>query len=79
MGKGKRAKTVQEAKRAVLDEALKMAEEDVETNRKIGAHGLKLFKDGDIVLTHCNPGSLATVAFGTALGVIRRLWNLANA
>ena len=59
MGKGK------------LDEALKMAEEDVETNRKIGANGLKLFKDGDIVLTHCNAGSLATVAFGTALGVIR--------
>jgi methylthioribose-1-phosphate isomerase len=71
MGKGKRAKTVQEAKRAVLDEALKMAEEDVETNRKIGVHGLKLFQDGDIVLTHCNAGSLATVAFGTALGVIR--------
>ena len=71
MGKAIQAKTVQEAKRAVLDEALKMAEEDVETNRKIGAHGLKLLKDGDIVLTHCNAGSLATVAYGTALGVIR--------
>lgn len=71
MGKGTRAKTVQEAKRAVLNEALKMAEEDIETNRKIGAHGLKLLKDGDIVLTHCNAGSLATVAYGTALGVIR--------
>lgn len=71
MAKGMQAKTVQEAKRAVLDEALKMAEEDVETNRKIGAHGLKLFKDGDMVLTHCNAGSLATVAYGTALGVIR--------
>ena len=71
MGKGMNAKTVQEAKRAVLNEALKMAEEDVETNRKIGAHGLKLFKDGDMVLTHCNAGSLATVAYGTALGVIR--------
>jgi methylthioribose-1-phosphate isomerase len=71
MAKGMQAKTVQEAKRAVLDEALKMAEEDVETNRKIGGHGLKLFKDGDMVLTHCNAGSLATVAYGTALGVIR--------
>lgn len=71
MGKGTRAKTVQEAKRGVLNEALKMAEEDIETNRKIGAHGLKLLKDGDIVLTHCNAGSLATVAYGTALGVIR--------
>jgi methylthioribose-1-phosphate isomerase len=71
MGKGTRAKTVQEAKRAVLNEALKVAEEDIETNRKIGAHGLKLLKDGDSVLTHCNAGSLATVAYGTALGVIR--------
>lgn len=71
MGKGLRAKTLEEAKRAVLNEALKMAQEDIETNRKIGAHGLKLFQDGDIVLTHCNAGSLATVAYGTALGVIR--------
>ncbi len=71
MEKGMRAKTLEEAKRAVLNEALKMAQEDIETNRKIGAHGLKLFQDGDIVLTHCNAGSLATVAYGTALGVIR--------
>ena len=71
MGKGKVAKTVQEAKSAMLNEALKMAEEDIETNRKIGEYGLKLFQDGDIVLTHCNAGSLATVAYGTALGVIR--------
>jgi methylthioribose-1-phosphate isomerase len=71
MGKSMRAKTIHEAKRAVLNEALKMAKEDIETNRKIGAHGLTLLNDGDIVLTHCNAGSLATVAYGTALGVIR--------
>ena len=71
MGKGMRAKTIYEAKKAVLNEALKMAKEDIETNRKIGAHGLTLLNDGDIVLTHCNAGSLATVAYGTALGVIR--------
>jgi methylthioribose-1-phosphate isomerase len=71
MRKASRANTVQEAKRAVLDEALKMSEEDIETNRKIGAHGGMLLKDGDVVLTHCNAGSLATVAYGTALGVIR--------
>jgi methylthioribose-1-phosphate isomerase len=71
MGKGKLAKTLQEAKSTILEEALKMAEEDIETNRKIGAYGLKLLQDGDIVLTHCNAGSLATVAYGTALGVIR--------
>jgi methylthioribose-1-phosphate isomerase len=71
MARGMRARTVKEAKRAILNEALKMAEEDIETNKKIGAYGLKLLKDGDIVLTHCNAGSLATVAYGTALGVIR--------
>jgi methylthioribose-1-phosphate isomerase len=71
MGKGKRAKTLEEAKRVILNEALKMAQEDIETNRKIGAYGLKILRDGDMVLTHCNAGSLATVAYGTALGVIR--------
>lgn len=71
MGKAKRAKILQEAKKTVLDEALKMSEEDISANRQMGANGAKLFRDGDIVLTHCNAGSLATVAYGTALGVIR--------
>jgi methylthioribose-1-phosphate isomerase len=71
MGKVKRAKTMQKAKKDVLDEALKMSEEDINANRQMGANGAKLFRDGDIVLTHCNAGSLATVAYGTALGVIR--------
>lgn len=71
MGKAKRAKTLQEAKKIVLDEAIKMSEEDINANRQMGANGAKLFRDGDIVLTHCNAGSLATVAYGTALGVIR--------
>lgn len=71
MEKAKRAKTVEGAKKAVLDEALKMSEEDVEANRHMGANGAKMFRDGDVVLTHCNAGSLATVAYGTALGVIR--------
>ncbi|MEA2089485.1 MAG: S-methyl-5-thioribose-1-phosphate isomerase [Thermoproteota archaeon] len=55
----------------VVEEAKKMADEDVEINRKIGAHGAKLIHDRDVVLTHCNAGSLATVDYGTALGVIR--------
>jgi methylthioribose-1-phosphate isomerase len=71
MDKAKRAKSVQEVKKIVLQEALKMSDEDISANRQMGANGAKLFKDGDIVLTHCNAGSLATVAYGTALGVIR--------
>ncbi|MFA5365469.1 MAG: S-methyl-5-thioribose-1-phosphate isomerase [Candidatus Bathyarchaeia archaeon] len=56
---------------AVVAEAQRMADEDVEVNRKIGAFGAQLIEDGDVVLTHCNAGSLATVDYGTALGVIR--------
>jgi methylthioribose-1-phosphate isomerase len=59
---------------AVVDEAQKMADEDVEVNRKMGEHGARLIEDGDVVLTHCNAGSLATVDYGTALGVIRAAW-----
>ena len=71
MGKAKRGKSVQEVKKLVLEETLKMSDEDINANRQMGTNGAKLFKDGDIVLTHCNAGSLATVAYGTALGVIR--------
>ncbi len=71
MGKAKAAKTLQDARQTVLDEAVRMAEEDIQANREMGANGSKLFKDGDVILTHCNAGSLATVAYGTALGVIR--------
>jgi methylthioribose-1-phosphate isomerase len=56
---------------AVVAEAQKMADEDVETNRRMGKNGATLIEDGDVVLTHCNAGSLATVDYGTALGVIR--------
>jgi len=56
---------------AVVAEAQKMADEDVETNRRMGKHGATLIEDGDVVLTYCNAGSLATVDYGTALGVIR--------
>ncbi len=56
----------------VLEEgALKIAFEDIEINKKIGYHGAQLLKDGDTVLTHCNAGALATVDYGTALGVLR--------
>jgi methylthioribose-1-phosphate isomerase len=58
----------------VVDEAAKIAEEDVATNRLIGENGAKLINDGDVILTHCNAGALATVDYGTALGAIRAAW-----
>jgi len=52
-------------------EAVRIADEDVERNRAIGAHGAALIDDGARVMTHCNAGSLACVGYGTAVGVIR--------
>jgi methylthioribose-1-phosphate isomerase len=52
-------------------EAVAILHEDVDANRKMGAHGAALLRSGDSVLTHCNAGALATAGFGTALGVIR--------
>ena len=59
---------------AVVREALRIADEDVKANLAIGRHGAQLIGDGDTVLTYCNAGSLATVHYGTALGVIRAAW-----
>jgi len=66
--------SVDQVVRVVVEDAKKIADEDVQMNKKIGEHGSKLIEDGDTVLTHCNAGSLATVDYGTALGVIRAAW-----
>jgi methylthioribose-1-phosphate isomerase len=59
------------ARAAVLELADRMAEEDIATNRRMGAYGLDLVPSGANILTHCNAGALATVDYGTALGVVR--------
>ena len=56
---------------ALVAEAQSIADEDVEINRRMGAHGAALVEDGFNILTHCNAGALATVDYGTALAVIR--------
>jgi methylthioribose-1-phosphate isomerase len=61
---------VMQIKQALIEEALKIWQEDRDTCRKLGKHGAELLKDGDAVLTHCNTGALATADYGTALGVI---------
>ncbi len=55
----------------LVREAQELEREDYGMNRRIGAHGRDLIRDGDSVLTHCNAGELATAGYGTALGVIR--------
>jgi len=61
---------VDETKERLVKEALRILEEDIQVNRKIGMYGKRLIKEGDGVLTHCNAGALATGGYGTALGVI---------
>jgi len=63
--------SVEELQQALLQEANVMADEDVEINMRISANGAELINDGDTIIHHCNTGALATVDYGTALGVIR--------
>jgi methylthioribose-1-phosphate isomerase len=66
-----RAPDVPAARDAILEEAQRIQEEDVEANRRIGRFGAELLPGDGSVLTHCNTGSLATAGRGTALGVVR--------
>ncbi len=65
---------VDELKRRILKEAMSIAREDEEVNRKIGEHGEPLINDGSKIITVCNAGSLATSYFGTALAPIYTAW-----
>ena len=78
-------------KASVIKEIEGMVQKDIDDNMKIGNYGaehiLKSASEEKVkVLTHCNTGSLATVKYGTALGVIRSIhgqgtiiviWNVA--
>ncbi len=66
------ADNVDSLKEQLAAEAKKIHEEDVQVNKKIGENGHQFLKDGDVVMTHCNAGALATGGYGTALGVIRK-------
>ena len=59
-----------EVTRQLIQTAQQIADEDVALNRRMGFIGAELINDGDTILHHCNTGALATVDWGTALGVI---------
>jgi len=67
----KNAENVDEIRKSVVDAAKQMADEDIKINMTMGKNGSELFNDNDTIMTHCNAGALATVGYGTALGVIR--------
>ena len=68
-----RSKGIDAVKKLLKQEAQKIYEEDIATNRHLGRLGAKLLKNGSRVLTTCNAGALATAGYGTALGVIRAM------
>jgi methylthioribose-1-phosphate isomerase len=63
--------TAQELKDFVLSEAHAIAKEDVEICKQIGLNALELIPQKARAVHHCNTGGLATVGYGTALGIIR--------
>jgi len=60
----------EEIREALLTAAQQIADDDVALNKRMGRHGAELVPDGATILHHCNTGALATVDWGTALGVI---------
>jgi len=69
----KNTENVDEIRKSVVEAAKRMAEDDIKINMSIGKNGSVLFDDNDTIMTHCNAGALATVGYGTALGVIRAI------
>lgn len=65
---------VTDLRQRILTEAQRIADEDVEINKRMAEHGATLIDDGDTIIHHCNTGALATVDWGTALGVIHTAW-----
>ncbi len=61
---------VDQIKKALVAEAIKIEAEEVEATRKLSQLGAELIRDNATILTHCNAGPLATTGYGTALGVI---------
>jgi len=64
-------KDVNDIKNSIILSSQNMATDDIITNKKLGKKGAEMIRKDEVILTHCNAGSLATVTYGTALGVLR--------
>ena len=67
-------KSQDEIIKLLIENAIKLEDEDIEINKKIGDYGATIIPKGATIQTHCNAGALATVGYGTALGVVRSAW-----
>ena len=63
--------SIETVTKALIENGIKLENEDIEINKKMGDYGAEVVPKGATILTHCNAGALATVGYGTALGVIR--------
>ena len=73
MNVAKNSQNINEIKESIVEAATTLAEDDVKINKAMGKNGAELFDNNDTIMTHCNAGALATVAYGTALGVVRAI------
>ena len=73
MNVSKNCQNIDEIKESIVEAATTLAEDDVKINKAMGKNGAELFDNNDTIMTHCNAGALATVAYGTALGVVRAI------
>ena len=73
MNVAKNYQNIDEIKESIVEAATTLAEDDVKINKAMGKNGAVLFDNNDTIMTHCNAGALATVAYGTALGVVRAI------
>ena len=73
MNVAKNCQNIDEIKESIVEAATTLAEDDVKINKAMGKNGAELFDNNDTIRTHCNAGALATVAYGTALGVVRAI------
>lgn len=71
VAKARGARSTSALVESLVSEVKRMEEEDIVVNKKLSRFGADLVDDGDTVLTQCNAGALATVGYGTALGVVR--------
>ena len=73
MNVAKNSQNINEIKESIVEAATTLAEDDVKINKAMGKNGAVLFDNNDTIMTHCNAGALETVAYGTALGVVRAI------
>lgn len=76
--KQQREFSVNEIVEKMFEYSKKLELEDIEINIAIGDNGAQIVPKGATILTHCNAGALATVGYGTALGVVRSAFEKDN-